>query len=509
MSIPRRTILKLASVGAVTVFSGKVAWASGALVARKSLTNMPLDADDISTYRDFVELMLAKDQSKPLSWLGYSLQHGAFDGDYKFCPHGDWYFLPWHREYVRMYEVAARVLTNNSTFAMPYWNWTELRDYPEAFASPRYKGRPNPLYVPNRNPLTGAFALTDDLVGQTQVIDRIYAETIFERFGTSRNPGQHDVNPSWVPKGGGFQGVLERTPHNNVHNNIGAFMPTAGSPRDPIFFMHHSNIDRIWATWNAKGRSNTIDPLWTGMRFVDNYIDPAGTTYSATVKDLQSITKLGYTYDILPRDLLATAQSRKADRVLALLHSVPGSLPEGVERVGSFGPGARIAATPARPLALQWSLTNETFRPLKTPLAAPAPDRAPPAPGEEESQPEVFAVIRDISLGDYCRAVRVFLNHPDPSLDVPTTDPHFVTTFSFLAHKGAHGAMVKVHDASGGGHKDSNVLIDLTDALRRLSGFGMIQPGEVKVQLVPMPTPGVILEATGTVTAGSIEIVVL
>ena len=40
-------------------------------------------------------------------------------------------------------------------------------------------------------------------MGQTQVIDKIYAETVYQAFGTSKNPGQHDLDPKWVPAGGG------------------------------------------------------------------------------------------------------------------------------------------------------------------------------------------------------------------------------------------------------------------------------------------------------------------
>jgi hypothetical protein len=55
---------------------------------------------------------------------------------------------------------------------------------------------------------------------------------------------------AWIVSGGGVQGTLEALPHNQVHNSIGGWMPTPASPRDPIFFMHHCNIDRIWAVWN-------------------------------------------------------------------------------------------------------------------------------------------------------------------------------------------------------------------------------------------------------------------
>jgi tyrosinase len=57
MMFPRRTALKLMSVGAVTAFSGRVAFAQPQVPARRSLTNMQLDDPDLSTYRDFVGLM--------------------------------------------------------------------------------------------------------------------------------------------------------------------------------------------------------------------------------------------------------------------------------------------------------------------------------------------------------------------------------------------------------------------------------------------------------------------
>src|SRR5205814_339845 len=56
-------------------------------------------------------------------------------------------------------------------------------------------------------------------------------------------------------------GVLEGQPHNNVHNciggmstqqNSGGFMQANLSPVDPIFWLHHSNVDRIWDVWTRK-----------------------------------------------------------------------------------------------------------------------------------------------------------------------------------------------------------------------------------------------------------------
>lgn len=500
MKVPRRTALKLMSMGAVTAFAGNAAAAQQGVATRRTLTNMSIDDPDISTYRDFVGLMQRSGGGLPanVSWLQFSLQHGNYDtGRYKYCPHGDWYFLPWHRAYTQMYEKAAQALMKSPDFALPYWDWTEMRDYPEAFANPKYKGKPNPLFIPNRNHLVGRNALTDDIVGP-DLMERIYKETVYEVFGTSRNPSQTDTNPKWVPAGGGYQGPLENKPHNQVHNRIGVYMPTPGSPRDPLFFMHHSNIDRIWATWNALGRKNTTDALWTGMTFPNNFIDPSGNLYSATVDKLQSIAELGYTYDYLPQPDARTTDPAKESRLLALLHAEPGALAQANERRVA-GPTDRVA-TASDPLDRGWSMSEAEIKSLAAPQAGTVGT-------------EVYALIRDIVIGPNVTAVRVFVNRPDVTTSVPSTDPHYVTTFAFLDHTGGHG--VEGGDAAAGGHDMAapkalpSALVNLTDALRRLYGFRRLQPGNLTIQLIPVPASGVPLERVGTVVPASVEIVVI
>lgn len=486
--IPRRTALKVLSVGAITAFTGTVALAQQQkLRVRRSLTGMPLNDPDLSAYRDFVGIMKKKDP-QPGSWLGFANQHGSLQGGVKFCPHGDWYFLPWHRAYVLMYETAVQVVTGKTDFAMPYWNWTEMRQLPTAYSDPTYNGSPNPLFVPNRNTLTGQYALTDALVGQKEVMDKIYEETVFELFGTSRNPSQMDLNPSWVPAGGGNQGILERTPHNNVHNNIGAFMPSWASPRDPVFMMHHGNIDRIWATWTALGRKNTTDKLWLDMPFANNYLKPDGTPYSAIVRDLQDISALGYTYDYLPKSDKKTSDPARDGRLLAILNSGTGVGVAGVQRLGGAN---ETVASVAAPLSKKLMLANNTVNSIT-------------APAVNARSLEIFALIRDIKIGDGVKAIRVFVNHPDLSTQVTESDPHYVTTLSFLGHKGgaAH--------PDGEAHKGlPSAIVDLTETLHKLSGFNRLSGDEITVQLIPVPVSGLILEVIGGVVPASIEIVVL
>jgi tyrosinase len=491
----RRTLLK-AAAGVATGFAGTVpglrALAAPVLRVRRALHTMALDDSDLDTYREFVRLMRSKAPTEPVSWVGFANQHGNADG-FKYCPHGDWYFLPWHRGFLEMYETAAAGLMHNPKFAMPYWDWTAQRDYPEAFSSKTYKGRPNPLFSPGdgdtfqpgtqvaRNPL-GPKVLTDAIVGLEKVIDKIYRETVYERFGTSRNRSQNNLDASWVIQGGGVQGILEATPHNQIHNHIGGFMGQSNSPRDPIFMMHHGNIDRIWAGWNNLGRKNSTNKLWLAMVFQDNYVDPEGKLYTRGVKDLLATSKLGYTYDNLPRPDARQPDPLRDSHLLALLGE-PGA--ESVKRVKATASPVPTSGASTR------ALVHVEHRDLAEAVE----------PTRHGHPTEVVALISDIQVPDNVGAVRVFVNHPAVSLDVPETDPHFVTTIGFL-HHGSGG---------GNGHHKAlpSTIVDLTETLRGLSRSKQLTDDNVTVQLVPVALPGVAPTAVTPVIPASVEIAFL
>ncbi len=85
-----------------------------------------------------------------------------------------------------------------------------------------------------------------------------------------------------------FQSNLESL-HNHVHNAVGGDMDTARSPNDPLFFLHHANIDRLWAQWEASPQAS--DPPNAG-----DALQPSGPIISGKVSDVLSIGALGYSY---------------------------------------------------------------------------------------------------------------------------------------------------------------------------------------------------------------------
>ena len=87
---------------------------------------------------------------------------------------------------------------------------------------------------------------------------------------TSSKTSSHNTQPSGSTK---FS-VLEGFPHNKVHNYIGGVGPIDPgpygnmtnflSPVDPIFFLHHSNMDRLWDVWTRKQQRLNLPYLPAG-----------------------------------------------------------------------------------------------------------------------------------------------------------------------------------------------------------------------------------------------------
>jgi len=87
---------------------------------------------------------------------------------------------------------------------------------------------------------------------------------------TSSKTASHNAPPSSAE----FS-VLEGLPHNLVHNFIGGvgyvdpgpygYMTNFLSPVDPIFFLHHANLDRLWDVWTRKQKRLNLPWLPTGQ----------------------------------------------------------------------------------------------------------------------------------------------------------------------------------------------------------------------------------------------------
>jgi tyrosinase len=474
---------------------------------RRSLHGMAPNDPILQTWRDGVRLLKAA--SGNVSWTNFAGIHGDAS-NFNLCPHGNWYFLPWHRAYLLSYERAVRQLTGNNDFALPYWDWTEDRQMPPAFVETTFNGQPNPLFEPQRD-ATPTDALPDSTVGPG-IISQILAQTPFETFGTSRPDGQNNLDQSWINcEFCGTSGTLELTPHNLVHVFVGGIMGQANSALDALFMMHHCNIDRIWWMWTQGGGPDSSDPLWTGMTFQNNFFNPDGTPYSPKVSDLLVPEPLGYTYVDTPLPPPPTGEQPPV--VVAQYEKYRSLYPSSKVATAKPSGVASYAASVDKPAATVAKYLEIAVDVDASALAPVASRKSPPSGFESLSLTNArrqyisgarcYAFLRDV---DYARQAnteyRVFLNCDYLSAGTPTTDRHYVGAFGFFGPPGGHG---------GHGGKEArkpSLGIDLTSTIQRVYGSAGTPPGKLRVQIQPVALRPA-GKADGTVKPSRVEVAIV
>jgi len=217
------------------------------------------------------------------------------------------HFTAWHRLYLWHFERVCEAVLGKP-FALPYWNYldlTQLKLPPAVLAETvKIKGKlvDNALYFADRRQEfvdNGLRAIKSDLAN-TDILAR----------DTMRSKQFFDLSTSNGGFRQGFVTALDGTPHGSVHVRVGtddgkgmAAFETAA--RDPIFWLHHANIDRLWESWrapNAAGAS-TKDPkapkaaVWLNRSFTFAGADGAASVKTAATS--LSLPGLGYRYDRL------------------------------------------------------------------------------------------------------------------------------------------------------------------------------------------------------------------
>jgi tyrosinase len=161
-------------------------------------------------------------------------------------------FLAWHRWFLLQFE--RRLRQEEPGVTVPYWDWMSYRRLPVSLNHPAQLRR---------------WRLTRQW-------DNDFLPTRAEITATMRRRSF-----------AAFQSRLEGL-HGGVHIGVGGQMATARSPADPLFWLHHANIDRLWASWQqrhagqrAKNRSEVLKPK---------------AMFGVTVSEVWRISKLGYRY---------------------------------------------------------------------------------------------------------------------------------------------------------------------------------------------------------------------
>jgi tyrosinase len=232
------------------------------------------------------------------------------------CPHGVPYFYAWHRGYLYHFERRLRSVARNSSLVLPYWDYYTSATIPAEFTD---ASSTNPLYVERIN----------SNVRQALTLAPFASTVVNFQRGT--------INA--------FEPLLENAPHNPVHDIIGNIMSTMHSPVDPIFWLHHANVDRLWVAWVAAGGGRKMpwktNSYWSGSHLYTSTLSLARTaTY-----DTRTTLRYLYQNETMPTSIpLAALPAGKVMRVQATGASVLRTPPP----IGAFpvtGPRAIDAAT--------------------------------------------------------------------------------------------------------------------------------------------------------------------
>ena len=244
-----------------------------------------LTAAQIASLQKGIQAMMSRPVTDPTSYRFKANIHGTYDTpttmaqmqSWNQCEHGSFYFLSWHRMYLYFFDRILRAAAQDPNLVLPYWNWIDpaQRSLPQPFRLPANAS--NSLYIapPGRSVGvdSGAFSLSAGAVDDSGAM----ADTSFETGGAlSDGFGGGPASPMQF---NASTGDLEMQPHNIVHSDLGGLM---GDPdtaaQDPIFWLHHANIDRLWNKWieEGGGRADPTDAAWLNTLFT-----PRSSTLSA------------------------------------------------------------------------------------------------------------------------------------------------------------------------------------------------------------------------------------
>ncbi|KAK4434715.1 Polyphenol oxidase II, chloroplastic [Sesamum alatum] len=271
------------------------------LPARPTIRTRPaahlVNAQYISRFNLAMQRMINLPASDPRSFMQQANVHCAYcNGAYTYPSatgsqrleiqvHNCWLFFPFHRWYLYFFERILGSLINDPTFAMPYWNWDSpagmytpnmylnQRQYPALFNTRRnqrnmtlpadlgYSGTNNNLN-PTQTAANNCAIMHNEIIRNANTLQNFMGR-IYRR-GDAINPGA---------------GTHEAGSHTAIHiwggdprqpsgEDLGNFY-SAG--RDPLFYAHHANVDRMWTLWrNRRGNQprDFTDPDYLNAQFL-------------------------------------------------------------------------------------------------------------------------------------------------------------------------------------------------------------------------------------------------
>ena len=280
-ALARRQLLKTGA--AASIVTGLQLYSTPAVAdyaigptLRRNASTMVESDPILRGYRRAIRAMRALPDDNPCSWFYQAAIHGTLDPrnlqSWNTCHTDPTFFWAWHRMYLYWFERIVRKHSGMYDWAIPYWDWANPaeRALPAAFRTTT-----SLLFDASRNAAVNGGANLSSGLGASVT----NAMALLDYFNV-----QSSVNG----------------PHGSVHvavaGNMGA---VASAAQDPIFWVHHAQVDRLWNLWLAQGggRSSPVGNVaWrnTTYTFFDECCQPV-TMRGCDV--LRAALQLSYAYE--------------------------------------------------------------------------------------------------------------------------------------------------------------------------------------------------------------------
>lgn len=411
------------------------------------------------------------------------------------CQHGSWYFLPWHRGYLSAFEriIRAAIVDQGGPddWALPYWNYNDpdfadARTIPSPFTAELMPdGSPNALFSPFRfgnAAAGGALTVPEAAVDLSALKEPVFAPNV-------RLPGGFGGGEWSVDHSGGAMGDLEGVPHGPVHGVIGGqgvvqgrrvrglmgAFETAGL--DPIFWLHHCNIDRLWEVWLNRdpAHANPTQADWLGGPSNRPFVmpDPQGNAWHFSCGEMVDTTAspLEYVYDDISDPL---ADAGGVTETLATSLRVQGATVDWEDRdtelisnndaavaIGKEGVTTNVPVPGEQLRASASKFLQETLQ-----------------PGEVE---RYFLVLSNVSGEDNSGLYEVFIDYGEPGQEMPSGLPRELKVGSFSTF----GISVE-SEAEGTEGQGLSLRFNITPVIERMGIDEEPELAKIQVRIAPV-----------------------
>ena len=177
-------------------------------------------------------------------------------------------FLAWHRR--QMFEMEQAMQKIDSNLSLPYWDTSMDQSLSSPLWNQNFLGQFNNDWGLDRDLGDfGSLPTPQEITDVQAIVDFLVYSNTFERG----------------------------TPHAGPHRWVGGRMRSSASPRDPVFYFHHTNVDRLWAAWQEVNQSSTFQRT-SMIRYDGTYVFDGKTLPLVNPNDILNTRFFGTFYAV-------------------------------------------------------------------------------------------------------------------------------------------------------------------------------------------------------------------